>query len=134
MARASPLEDEVQCCRCGEAELRLRCDLGEAGGGTGARLAWCLVPGAGLAAGKYPHLTSLRVHSLQSSDRRRGELSSSCSIYTIYTVPAWRQLLAATARQLGSALSEDSSAGSPAATAAQAAHHHPPPTSRYLHL
>ena len=24
MARASPLEDEVQCCRCGEAELRLR--------------------------------------------------------------------------------------------------------------
>ena len=23
MARASPLEDEVQCCCCGEAELRL---------------------------------------------------------------------------------------------------------------
>ena len=70
----------MRCSVAAVARLRLRCDLGEAGGGTGARLAWCLVPGAGLAAGKYPHLTSLRVHSLQSSDRRRGELSSSCSI------------------------------------------------------
>ena len=68
MARASPLEDEVQCCRCGEAEVRLRCDLGEAGGGTGARLAWCLVPGAGLVQESIltsPHSGST-VFSLQT--------------------------------------------------------------------